>query len=52
MHRDYIKSLSVGQAAVDGSLARVLGASLARPHKRPPPSLPSPHPLPLCGMPL
>jgi alpha-mannosidase len=29
VHRDYVKSLSIGQASVDASFARVLGATLA-----------------------
>ena len=31
VHRDYIKSLSIGQASVDASISRVVGAAVAAP---------------------
>jgi lysosomal alpha-mannosidase len=35
VHRDYVKSLSVGQSSVDAALTRILGATLTAGHTRP-----------------
>ena len=36
VHRDYIKQLSIGQAAVDSSVCRVVAATIAKPGGPPP----------------